>query len=68
MRHRRRLAAGLLGARPSFADVPDLTLRANDIPDAFLAATAIDLGARLATFDQGFRRFPGLTVIVASAR
>lgn len=44
----------------------DLGLRANDIPDAFLAATAIDLGARLATFDQGFRRFPGLTVIVPS--
>ena len=46
--------------------VRDLGLRANDIPDAFLAATAIDLGARLATFDQGFRRFPGLTVIVPS--
>ena len=42
----------------------DLGLRANDIPDAFLAATAIDLGARLATFDQGFRRFTGLSVLV----
>jgi toxin-antitoxin system PIN domain toxin len=47
--------------------VHDLALRANDIPDALLAATAIDLGARLASFDQGFRRFPGLTVIVPSA-
>jgi len=46
--------------------VRDLGLRANDIPDVFLAATAIDLGARLATFDQSFRRFPGLTVIVPS--
>lgn len=44
----------------------ELGLRANDIPDAYLAATAIDLGARLATFDHGFRRFPGLTVIVPS--
>lgn len=44
----------------------ELGLRANDIPDAYLAATAIDLGARLATFDQGFRRFPGLPVIVPS--
>jgi toxin-antitoxin system PIN domain toxin len=44
----------------------DLGLRANDVPDAYLAATAIDFGARLATFDQGFRRFPGLTVIVPS--
>lgn len=42
----------------------ELGLRANDIPDAFLAATAIDMGARLATFDQGFRRFPGLSVLV----
>jgi toxin-antitoxin system PIN domain toxin len=46
--------------------VHDLALRANDIPDAYLAATAINLGARLATFDQGFRRFPGLAVVVPS--
>ena len=43
--------------------VDDLALRANDIPDALLAAQTIALGARLATFDRGFRRFPGLDVI-----
>lgn len=43
--------------------VDDLGLRANDIPDALLAATAMSLGARLATFDRGFRRFPGLQLI-----
>lgn len=43
--------------------VDDLGLRANDIPDAMLAATALSLGARLATFDRGFRRFPRLDVI-----
>jgi len=44
--------------------VADLGLRANDVPDALLAATALDLGARVATFDRGFRRFPGLSVVV----
>ena len=29
-------------------------------PDAWLAATAIDLGATLVTADRGFARFPGL--------
>lgn len=43
--------------------VDHLGLRANDVPDALLAATALSLGARLATFDRGFRRFPGLEVI-----
>lgn len=43
--------------------VDGLGLRANDIPDALLAATTASLGARLATFDRGFRRFPGLEVI-----
>ena len=28
--------------------------------------TAIDLGAGLATFDRGFRRFPGLALMVWS--
>jgi len=28
-----------------------------------VAATAIDLGATLATFNRGFARFPGLKVI-----
>lgn len=44
--------------------VRDLGLRGHDIPDALLAATALDLHATLATFDRGFRRFPGLTVLV----
>ena len=46
--------------------VDDLGLRANDIPDALLAATALSLGARLATFDRGFRRFAGLQVLEPS--
>jgi len=44
--------------------VHDLDLRGNDVPDALLAATALDLGARLATFDRGFRRFAGLAVLL----
>lgn len=48
--------------------VDDLGLRANDIPDALLAATAMSLGARLATFDRGFRRFPRLDVIEPMGR
>ena len=44
--------------------VRELGLRGNDVPDALLAATALDLNATLATFDRGFRRFPGLAVLV----
>ena len=44
--------------------VSTLDLRGNDLPDALLAATAQDLGARLATFDRGFRRFAGLPLIM----
>jgi toxin-antitoxin system PIN domain toxin len=40
-----------------------LGLRGNDIPDALLAATALDLRATLATFDRAFRRFPGLALV-----
>jgi toxin-antitoxin system PIN domain toxin len=47
--------------------VTEHDLRANDVPDALLAATALDLGARLATFDRGFRRFSGLDVVVPRA-
>ncbi len=43
--------------------VTGLGLRGNHVPDAFLAATALDLRAAVATFDRGFHRFPGLTVI-----
>ncbi|TPW10422.1 MAG: putative PIN domain nucleic acid-binding protein [Acidimicrobiaceae bacterium] len=38
----------------------DRGLRGNLIPDAFLAAVTISQGARLATCDRGFARFPGL--------
>lgn len=39
-----------------------LGLRGNDLNDAMLAAAALDRRLRLVTFDQGFRRFPGLAV------
>lgn len=35
-------------------------LRANDVPDAHLAAVAVEHGLRLATSDSGYARFPGL--------
>lgn len=34
--------------------------RANDVPDAQLAALAVEHGLLLATSDRGFARFPGL--------
>jgi hypothetical protein len=43
--------------------VGSLALRGNDVPDAWIAATAITANATLATFDRGFRRFPGLRVV-----
>lgn len=46
--------------------VVGLGLRANDVPDALLAATTVSLGARLATYDRGFRRFPGLELLEPS--
>ncbi len=39
----------------------DRGLRGNLIPDTLLAAITIAQGARLATCDHGFARFPGLT-------
>jgi predicted nucleic acid-binding protein len=33
--------------------------RGNLVPDAYLAALAIDTGSELATADRGFARFPG---------
>lgn len=36
--------------------------RANIVPDAYLAALAIEHGATWVTFDAGFRRFAGLRV------
>lgn len=38
----------------------DVSLRGNLVPDAHLATTAMVHGARVATADRGFARFPGL--------
>jgi len=43
--------------------VSELALVGNDVPDALIAAQALDHGATLATFDQGFARFPDLQVM-----
>jgi uncharacterized protein len=45
-------ALGVCLARPG--------LRANDVPDAHLAALALEHGLQLATSDSGFARFSGL--------
>ena len=37
--------------------------RGNVIPDAYLAAQAIDAGATFVTADRGFTRFPGLRLV-----
>lgn len=37
-----------------------LRLRGNLVPDAYLAALALEQGAELITFDRGFARYPGL--------
>ena len=37
-----------------------LTLRGNLVPDAYLAALAIEHGCEVITADRDFRRFPGL--------
>ena len=53
--------------RIAFRDlVRSLGLRGNDIPDAWIAASAMSTHATLATYDRGFRRFPGLRVIAPS--
>lgn len=43
--------------------IDDLRIVGNDVPDAYLAALAIDHGATLVTTDRGFRRFPGLRLV-----
>jgi toxin-antitoxin system PIN domain toxin len=43
--------------------VMSLSLRGNDVPDAWIAAIAMTTNATLVTFDRGFRRFPGLRVV-----
>lgn len=40
-----------------------LGLRASDVPDAHLAALALERNATLATLDRGFARFPGLRLL-----
>ena len=42
--------------------VAEFELVGNDVPDALIAAEAIDYQAALVTFDQGFTRFPDLQV------
>ena len=37
-----------------------LGLRGNLVPDAYLAALALEQAAQLVTFDRGFGRYPGL--------
>ena len=37
-----------------------LRLRGNDVPDAYLAAVALEQGATWVTSDRGFERFPDL--------
>jgi toxin-antitoxin system PIN domain toxin len=37
-----------------------LSLRGNLVPDAYLAAVALEQAAELVTFDRGFGRYPGL--------
>lgn len=62
-----------LAAEPAWTPVPTARHReilsscltqpgshANDVPDAHLAAVAVEHGLRLATSDSGFARFPGL--------
>ncbi len=47
-----------------FADLVQVTqARANVVPDAYLAALAIENGATLVTRDRGFARFPGLRML-----
>lgn len=38
----------------------DRMIRGNLVPDAYLAAVAAAFGARIATADRGFARFPGV--------
>lgn len=44
--------------------IRDLGLTGDDVPDAYLAAAALDLGATFVTSDRGFARFPDLKVMV----
>ena len=49
------------GHWPRFASLcAELQLRGNLVPDAYLAALALEQRAELVTFDRGFGRYPGL--------
>jgi len=49
---------------PIFRDlVTTHRLRGNDVPDAYLAALALEQGATLVTLDRGFGRFERLRVL-----
>jgi len=43
--------------------VEDTQSRANDVPDAYFAAMALEYRAGWVTRDMGFRRFPGIRVV-----
>lgn len=65
---RRAPAATLVAPGPRhweiFADlVRRAQARANVVPDAYLAALALEHGATLVTSDRGFARFPGLRLL-----
>lgn len=52
-------------ARSRWADLCTKgNLIGNDCNDAILAAIAIERGLRLVTFDKGFRRFDGLSLLL----
>jgi len=59
-RARRLAATDATWALMSTWSAGDPQLRANLVPDAWLAALACSHGARLATADRGFARYPGL--------
>jgi len=43
--------------------VQELRLTGNDVPDAYLAALAVDHEATFVSLDRGFRSFPGLRLV-----
>jgi toxin-antitoxin system PIN domain toxin len=60
-----RVARPLAATAAAWARLRDLAagdrhLRGNLVPDAWLAALALTTGARIATADAGYGRFPGL--------
>lgn len=64
-----RVSPAVVGVEPGerhwgiFVDLcGSLALRGNDIPDAYLAALALEVGATWVTSDRGFARIPGLRV------